>query len=236
MITFDIITIFPELFEPFKKEGLLSRGIKKKLLSIKAHNLRDWTTDKHKTIDDRPFGGGIGMVMMVEPIFKAVTAVKKAHRPVPLNGTTAGKEKKGKVILFTPRGKPFTQKMARQFSKLDHLIFICGRYEAVDERVAKHLADVEVSMGEYVLMGGEVPAMAVMESVARLLPGVIGKPELLKERMTKGGGFTEYPQYTRPEVFEPKKGTKWRVPKMLLSGDHDKIEAWHKKRGKIVKE
>lgn len=223
MITFDVLTIFPELFEPFKMESLLFKGAKKKLLKIQVHNLRQWTKDKHRTIDDKPFGGGLGMVMKVEPVYRAVRKLKKKGR-------------KSKVILFTPRGKKFNQTIAHDFSKQSQLIFICGRYEGVDERVAKKIADIELSMGDYVLMGGEVPAMAVIETVSRLIPGVIGKPQFLKERLGKGltKGFLEYPQYTRPEVFEPKKGVKWRVPKVLVSGDHKKIAEWMAKHGRMI--
>lgn len=226
---FDIITIFPEIFQGFLQESLLKKAQEKGLLKIEVHNLRDWAEDKHKTVDDKPFGGGRGMVMKVEPIFKAVTSLRKKR----------GKKEKTKVILFTPRGKKFNQKIAYQFSKLDRLIMICGRYEGVDERVAKYIADIKLSLGEYVLMGGEVPAMAVIEAVARLLPGVIGKSELLSERMTKargrgGRGFVEYPQYTRPEIFETPDHRKWRVPKVLLSGNHKKIEEWRKKHSKVI--
>ena len=212
---FDIITIFPEIFNSYLSKSLIKRGQTKKLIKINVHNLRDWTSDKHKTVDDKLFGGGLGMVMKVEPIFKAVKKIKKG--------------KKTKAVLFTPRGKKFNQKMAYQFSKLDQLILICGRYEGVDERVAKHIADIELSIGDYDLMGGELPAMIVIESVSRLIPGVLGKKELLKERITKEKGFIECPQYTRPEVFN-----KWRVPKVLLSGDHKEIEAWRKKHGEII--
>ncbi|MBZ9577823.1 tRNA (guanosine(37)-N1)-methyltransferase TrmD [Patescibacteria group bacterium] len=225
MIKFDIVTIFPEIFNSYLSESLISRAIKKKLIKVNVRNLRDWTSDKHKTVDDKPFGGGLGMVMKVEPIFKAVSALKKRTR---------NKKQETKVILFTPRGKKFNQKMAYQFSKLNQVILICGRYEGVDERVAKHIADVELSIGDYVLMGGELPAMVVIETIARLIPGVLGKPQLLKERVTKEKGFVEYPQYTRPEVFSPKKGIDWEIPKILLSGNHKKIEEWRRKHRKII--
>jgi len=221
---FDIITIFPDIFDSYFKESLIKRALKKRLIKVKVHNLRDYTRDKHKTVDDRPFGGGLGMVMKIEPIFKVVSKIKG---------------KKSRVILFTPRGKKFNQKMAYQFSKLDQVIFICGRYEGADERVAKYIADLELSIGDYDLMGGELPAMVVIETIARLIPGVLGKPQLLKERIPvqrgRGGrGFIEYPQYTRPEVFSPKKGMKWKAPKVLLSGNHKEIEKWRKKHGKII--
>lgn len=223
MMKFDIITIFPELFSSYLKESLIARAQKKKLIKINVNNLRKWTIDKHKTVDDKPFGGGLGMVMKLEPIYKAVQSLKKKN-----------KSKKQKVILFTPRGKKFNQKTAYQLSKMDQLILICGRYEGVDERVAKKIADMELSIGDYVLMGGEIPAMIVIETVSRLVPGVVGKEDFLKERITKNKGFIEYPQYTRPEVFEPKKGSKWKTPKVLLSGDHKEIEKWRKKQGKMI--
>ena len=230
MLTFDIITIFPEIFDSYLKESLISRAQKKKLIKINVHNLRDWTADKHKTVDDKPFGGGLGMVLKIEPIFKAVEEIKRIKRLSP---------KKRKVILFTPRGKQFNQKIAYQSSKMERIIMICGRYEGVDERVAKYIADEQLSIGDYVLMGGELPAMVVIETIARLIPGVLGKPQLLKERIPalrgRGGrGFIEYSQYTRPEVFELKKRVKWRVPKVLLSGNHKKIEEWRKKHRKII--
>ncbi|MBI2642431.1 MAG: tRNA (guanosine(37)-N1)-methyltransferase TrmD [Candidatus Wildermuthbacteria bacterium] len=228
MIRFDVVTIFPELVESFASESLLKRAQQKKLLKIETHNLRKWAKDKHKTVDDKPFGGGMGMVMKIEPLYKAVQALK-----------TKNYKLKTKVVLFTPRGKKFTQKMASDFAKLNQLIFLCGRYEGVDERVAQHLADIELSIGDYVLMGGEIPAMAVIEATARLIPGVVGKPSFLPERLQKAKkgqkqGFLEYPQYTRPEVFSPKKGVSWKVPKVLLSGNHKKIGEWKTKKGRII--
>jgi len=234
---FDIITIFPEIFDSYFGESLIKKALDKGLIKVKIHNLRKWAKDKHKTVDDRPFGGGLGMVLKIEPIFKAVSALKKLK--------TKNQKLKTKIILFTPRGKKFNQQMAYQFSKLDNLIMICGRYEGVDERVAKHIADETISIGDYDLMGGELPAMVVIETVARLIPGVLGKPQLLKERITKEKGFIEYPQYTRPPQFfpekfgraRPKKNSKskaWGVPKILLSGHHKKIQEWHRKYGKTI--
>lgn len=217
---FDIITIFPNIFKGYFEESLIKKARQNGLISINIHNLRDFTKDKHKIVDDKPFGGGLGMVLKVEPIYKAVSKIKKG--------------KKSKVILFTPRGKTFNQKIAHQLSKLDQIIFICGRYEGVDERVAKNIADIELSMGDYDLMGGELPAMVVIETTARLIPGVIGKKGLLKERITKTGGFIEYEQYTRPEIFSPKKGVNWRVPKVLASGNHKEIGEWRKKHSKVI--
>lgn len=216
MIKFDIITIFPNIFDSYLKESLIARAQKKRLIKINVHNLRKWTCDVHRTVDDRPFGGGLGMVLKIEPLFKAIKSLKK---------------KNTKVILFTPRGKQFSQKTAYKLAQSQHLIFICGRYEGVDERVAQHLVDEEISIGEYDLMGGELPAMVVIETISRLIPGVLGKPQLLKERITKEKGFIEYAQYTRPEIFK-----KWPVPKVLLSGDHKKIEEWRIKHGKNIGE
>ncbi len=220
MLKFDIVTIFPKIFDSYLKESFIKKAREKRLIKINIHNLRKWAKDRHQTVDGRPFGGGLGMVLKVEPIYKAVKEIKK--------------QKKVKVILFTPRGKKFNQKTAYQFSKLNQIIMICGRYEGVDERTAKKISDIELSIGNYDLMGGELPAMVVMETTTRLIPGVLGKPELLKERITKERGFIEYPQYTRPEVFEPKKGMKWRVPKVLISGNHKEIEKWREKRAKEI--
>jgi tRNA (guanine37-N1)-methyltransferase len=222
---FDIITIFPEIFVSYFQESLLRRAQEKKLIEITAHDLRGWTDDTHQTVDDSPFGGGLGMVMKVEPIFNTVSTLKKE---------TGNKKQIIKTILFTPRGKKFTQTRAYEYSKLDRLIMICGRYEGIDERVGKYIADEQISIGDYDLMGGELPAMIVTETVARLIPGVIGKEEFLKERV-QNKGFVEYPQYTRPEVSIDSGGKKRTVPKVLLSGNHKEIEAWHKKHGKLIK-
>ena len=224
MLRFDIITIFPNIFDSYLKESFIKKAQKSRKISINIHNLRDFTQDRHKTVDDRPFGGGLGMVLKIEPIYKAVNYLLKRK----------AKNEKRKVILFTPRGKKFNQRLAYKLSKLDRIIMICGRYEGVDERVAKHIADMELSIGDYDLMGGELPAMVVMETVTRLIPGVLGKPQLLEERITREKGFIEYPQYTRPEVFCPKKGAKWLVPKVLLSGNHKEIEKWRQKYAKPI--
>jgi len=221
MIQFDIITIFPKIFDSYLKESFIKKAQDKGILKINVHDLRKWTDNERRTVDDRPYGGGLGMVLKVEPIFKAIKAIKK-------------KKKKTRVILFTPRGKSFNQKKAFQLKKYDNLIFICGRYEGVDERVAKYVADEELSIGEYDLMGGELPAMIVIETISRLIPDVLGKKGFLKERMTKSGGFIEYPEYTRPEVFTPKKGVKWKVPEVLLSGHQKKIQEWRKERMKVI--
>jgi len=214
------------MFKSYLGESLIARAIAKKLIKINLHNLRKWTNDPHRTVDDRPFGGGLGMVLKVEPIYKAVSA---------LGGPASGGKKiKKKVILFTPRGQKFNQQLAYKLSKLDQIIFICGRYEGVDERVAEKIADMKISIGDYDLMGGELPAAVLIETISRLVPGVLGKPQLLKERISKTGGFLEYAQYTRPEVFEPAKSKKWRVPKVLLTGNHKNIDEWKKSHGKVI--
>lgn len=204
---FDIITIFPNIFEGFVNESLLARGRKKKLIKINLHNLRKWASDRHKTVDDRPFGGGPGMVMKVEPILKAVKRLKA---------------KKGKtgIILFSPRGKKFNQDLAKEWIKLDQLILICGRYEGVDERVAKYIADEVVSIGDYILNGGEVAAMAIIEAVSRMVPGFIAKEKSVSK--------ADHPQYTRPESIIIN-GRARKTPGILLSGNHGKIEKWRKK-------
>lgn len=239
MIRFDIITIFPDIFKSYLGESLIARAQAKKFIKVNVYNLRRWARDTHHTVDDRPFGGGLGMVLKVEPIYKAVKQIQGKAASAKASASRG----KSKVILFTPRGQKFTQKMAHKLAKLDQIIFICGRYEGVDERVAQKIADIEVSIGDYDLMGGELPAMVAIETISRLIPGVLGKPRLLKERISKKGGFLEYAQYTRPEVFKVKTrlrkgygGARWRVPKVLLSGKHKEIDEWKRAHGKIIEE
>lgn len=218
MKKFDIITIFPGLFEGFVKESLISKAINKRLISICTHYLRDWTTDRHQTVDGKPYGGGPGLVMKVEPIAKAVASLQL---PVGSKKLKTGNRKlKTRIILFSPRGKQFTQKDAKRLAKYDQLVFICGRYEGVDERVADHIADEVISVGPYVLNGGEVAAMVVIESVARLVPGFMHDTD----SQTKD----DHPQYTKPEVVTIA-GKKRRVPTVLLSGNHAKIHEWREK-------
>jgi len=209
MLSFDIITIFPHIFDSYLKESILGRAQKEGLIKIRIHNLRDYSSDKHKTVDDKPYGGGPGMVMMVEPIYKATEAI--SH-----------KGPKAKIVLLSPRGKKFSQAIAKRFSTLNQLVLICGRYEGVDERVAKYIADEVISVGDYILSGGEVAAMIIVEAVSRLVPGVLGNKESIST--------PNIPQYTRPAVFKTKKGEKWEVPKILLSGNHQKIRQWRKER------
>lgn len=208
MLQFDILTIFPDIFDSYFKESIIKRTLKKELVKINIHNFRDFARDKHRMTDDRPYGGGPGMILKVEPIFRCLKSIKR--------------KKKSKIVLLTPKGKTFNQKIAQRFSKLNQLILICGRYEGFDERVKK-LVDVEVSIGDYVLTGGELPAMVIVDTVTRLVPHVLGPESLAEETFCKKG-YIEYPQYTRPEIF---KGL--TVPKVLLSGDHKKIREWRKR-------
>ena len=214
---FEIITIFPKIFDSYFGESILARARKKKLIQIKVHNLRDYTADKHKTVDDSPYGGGPGMVMRADVIAKAITKIKSQKSNL-----------KSKVILFSPASKKFTQKDAQRLSKYGQLIFVCGRYEGVDCRAEKYIADEVFSIGDFVLSGGEIPAMAVVEAVSRLIPGVLGKSESIEEKRYGVG----VPVYTRPEVLEYK-GKKYRVPKVLLSGNHRKIAEWRESRRSV---
>ncbi|PIQ74104.1 MAG: tRNA (guanosine(37)-N1)-methyltransferase TrmD [Candidatus Portnoybacteria bacterium CG09_land_8_20_14_0_10_44_13] len=248
---FDIITIFPKIFNGYFGESIIGRAQEKKLIKLRVHDLRDFTIDKRRTVDDKPYGGGPGMILKIEPISKAIAALRA------LRGK-GGKKKvaiknlkpKRRVILFSAKGKTVTQADVRRLAKYDQLILICGRYEGVDERVAKYIADEEISVGNYVLTGGEIPAMIMVDAVSRLIPGVLGKRESLDEesfngclrttdyglrskrnfkavagsRLAVDNNYLEYPQYTRPEEFMG-----WRVPKVLLSGNHMKIKEWRKK-------
>ncbi len=223
---FDILTIFPEIFDSYFNTSILKKAQKKRLIKIHIHNLRKWTLDRHQTTDDCPYGGGMGMIFKVEPIFKAVKDLKKK------------KIKKRHIILFSAKGKKLTQKKVKQLSKYDQIILICPRYEGVDERVAKYIVDEEISIGEYILTGGELPAMVLVDAVSRFVSGVIKKESLLEESFSidfEGKG--EYPQYTRPEIFYPNKKKKkiaWRVPDILLSGNHKKIKEWRRRHLKRI--
>lgn len=221
-MTFHVITIFPELIRSYASVSLLGRAQANKLIKVDAVNLRDFTTDRHRTVDDRAFGGGPGMVIRIEPVYRAVQSITSKIR---------GQKSKVRTVLLSARGKVFDQKAARRLARYRHLIFICGRYEGVDERVAKHLADEELSIGPYVLSGGELPALVVIEAVARHVKGVLGKHESLEE--VKGS----YPVYTRPEVFVPPgRRARWAVPKVLVRGNHAEIAAWRRRMGlKIAK-
>lgn len=222
-MNFYIITIFPNIFDSYFNESILKRAQEEKLIKINIHNLRDYAKDKHKKVDDTPYGGGAGMVLKIEPIWRCIQSLKSKVK---------SKKEKTRIVLFSAKGKRYTQKEAERLSKYKNLIFICGRYEGVDERVSKYVADEEISIGDYVLTGGEIPAMALIDSVSRLLPGVLGNPESLTEESfgnwkleigNSAASAVEYPQYTKPEDF---KG--WKVPKVLLSGNHKEIKKWRK--------
>jgi tRNA (guanine37-N1)-methyltransferase len=208
----DVITIFPKMFEPVLNESIMRRAQDKNKVKFHIPVLRDFTLDKHRKVDDRPFGGGSGMLMCPEPIFKAVEHIKSKV-----------KSRSAKVILLCPQGEKLTQKTAKNISKEKHLILICGHYEGVDERVRQKLVDKEISIGDYVLTGGELAAMVLIDSVVRLLPGVLGDKNSLNFESFEGN-LLEHPHYTRPANFR-----RMNVPEVLLSGDHKKIEAWRNK-------
>lgn len=221
IMKFDILTIFPDIFENYFNASIIKRAQEKKIIKIKVHNFRSFTADKHKKVDDKPYGGGPGMILKIEPLYNALTKLKFFP-----------KTKNQKIILFTPQGKKFDQKMARRLSKLERIILICGRYEGVDARIDKFI-DEKISIGDYVLTGGELPAMILTDAITRLIPGVIKQESLKEESFGDSELTTEYPQYTRPEVFTFKdkfsKIKKLIVPKELLSGNHQKIEKWRQK-------
>ena len=211
MTNFHIITIFPELFGAgsYMDCSLLGRAKTEGKISVTAHDLRTWGEGIHRKVDDIPYGGGPGMVLGVKPIYKAVKAVTKGMA-----------KKDTRTILFSTRGKKFDSAAAERLAQYKNIVLICGRYEGVDERVAEHVADEEISLGDFVLMGGELPAMTVIEAVSRFIPHVLGKQESLES--VKGS----YPAYTRPELFKPTKTKEWKVPDVLLSGHHKEIEQW----------
>ena len=221
----DIITIFPKMFKPVLEESIIKRAQAKGKVKIFVHNLRDYTLDRHRKVDDRPFGGGSGMVLCAEPVFRAVEGIIKKSKIKMQNCNAKIKNKKTKIktILLTPQGKTLTQKLARTLSKEEHLILICGHYEGVDERVRQELVDAEVSIGDFVLTGGELPAMVLVDAVVRLVPGVLGDKNSLNFESFESN-LLEYPHYTRPAKFRG-----MPVPGVLLSGDHKKIEDWRRK-------
>ena len=212
----DILTIFPNMFSSPFQESILKRAQDKELVEIAVHNLRDWTTDVHHQVDDRPFGGGAGMVMMVEPIDKALENLK-----------LKAKSSKLKTILLSAKGERYTQQKAESLAHIDHLILVCGHYEGIDQRVYEHLVDEVISIGDYVLTGGELPAMVVVDSLVRLIPGVVGDQASIVDESHKEPGYIEYPQYTRPATYKD-----WSVPDVLLSGDHAKIKTWRESNSK----
>jgi tRNA (guanine37-N1)-methyltransferase len=208
----DVLTLFPAMFAGPLDESIIMRARKKGLLDLKIHQLRDWTHDRHKTVDDKPFGGGPGMLMKPEPLFEAVESLKRA-------GT--------KVILLSPSGRKFSQEIARELAKATDLLLVTGHYEGFDERVREALADDELSIGDYVLTNGALPAMVVIDAVTRLLPGVLGDDESSRDE-SFSHGLLEYPQYTRPAEF---RGLK--VPDVLVSGNHAEIERWRREQARL---
>lgn len=207
----DIVSIFPDMFTPLFK-SILKRAQENGVLAVHVHNPRDFTTDKHKVVDDSPFGGGSGMVMKPEPIYTAVEHIRNINQ-----------DKKPRVLLMCPRGQTFTQSHAIRLAEEEHLVFLCGHYEGIDDRIRQHIVDEEISIGDYVLTGGELPAMVIIDAIARMLPGVLGAADAASSDSFYDG-LLEYPQYTRPREFMG-----WEVPDILLSGDHGKIDRWRRK-------
>ena len=220
---FDVLTLFPHILDSYFSESMLKRAQAKKLIEIRTYNIRDYTTDKHHTTDDTPYGGGAGMVMKVEPIYRALKALNVKVQSSNAKSRSKLKVKKSKatrVILLAASGTPFTHGDAVRLAKCKRIVFICGRYEGVDERVKKFV-DETISIGPYVLTGGELPAAIIVDAVSRHIPGVLGNKESAKDESFSDGASLEHPHYTKPEVFQ-----KMRVPKVLLSGNHKKINEW----------
>ena len=230
---FDVFTLLPKVFPPYLNSSILNRARQRGLIDVRIHNIRDWATDKHHVTDDEPYGGGGGMVMKVEPVFAALESVLG---PFPsgddLDRVTIGSSSHIKatpetgcpVILLTPQGRVFSHKIAMELVRHPRLVLICGRYEGVDERIRKHLVTDEISIGDYVLTGGELPALILIDAISRLIPGVLGDPDGAMDD-SHSGGLLEYPHYTRPPEYRG-----WGVPEILLSGDHAKIEKWRREQ------
>ena len=221
---FEVFTLLPEVFPPYLESSILQRARQRGLIDVRIHNIRDYTHDKHHTTDDTPYGGGGGMVMKPEPIFEAVESVLGIPTP-PLRGqpiTAAGARQGIPIILLTPQGRVFTQRVAEEISHYERIALLCGRYEGVDERIREHLVTDEISIGDYVLTGGELPALLIIDAVSRLFPGVLGDPEGAADD-SHSTGLLEYPHYTKPPEFRGMK-----VPDILLSGNHAKIEQWRR--------
>ncbi len=210
---YDVLTIFPAMISAYAQESILGRAQEKKLIAIAGHDLRDWAEDKHRRVDDTPYGGGPGMVMKVDVMDRAVGRIRRMGRI----------GKKTRVIVTSASGKKFTQADAVRLAEYDQIIFLCGRYEGIDARVEENIADEAFSVGDYVLTGGELPALTMIDAVARNVPGVLGAKESLAEESHTEEGVLEYPQYTKPAVYK-----KWEVPEVLMSGDHKKIAEWRK--------
>jgi tRNA (guanine37-N1)-methyltransferase len=211
-VIFHVLTIFPDFFRAAFEEGVVGKARAAGLIEIRVHDLRDWTRDRHRTVDDRPFGGGEGMLLKAGPIFEAVESIWPEKR--------SGQ----RIILLSAQGTKFDQARAREFSKLDELLLICGRYEGVDERVAEHLADEELSIGDYVLSGGELPAAIVIDATARLIAGVLGNANSAVAESFGEEGLLDCPQYTRPAEFRG-----WSVPEVLVGGNHEEIRKWRQR-------
>ncbi|XLQ19758.1 MAG: tRNA (guanosine(37)-N1)-methyltransferase TrmD [Candidatus Moraniibacteriota bacterium] len=209
----DILTIFPEIVEPYLNGSIMKRAVQSGAVSFGVHDIREFSNNKHGNVDDTPYGGGAGMVMQVEPIYNAVENVKSKVKD----------DNKSRVILLSAKGRRYTQRDAERLKEYDNLIFICGRYEGVDNRVAEHIADEEISIGDFVLTGGELGAMVIADSVVRLLPEVLGNEDSAVYESHSEDGYKEHPHYTKPEEFND-----WKVPEILLSGNHEKIEQWRK--------
>jgi tRNA (guanine37-N1)-methyltransferase len=213
-VIFDVVTIFPEFFSGPFDYGIIRRGRERGLVEIRVHDLRDFTSGRHRTVDDRPFGGGEGMVFKPEPIFKAVDSLRKAEQPAALE-----------VVVLSAAGRRFNQAEALRLSKADQVILLCGRYEGVDERVVEHLATAEISIGDFIVSGGEIAAVVVVDAVTRYVPGVVGKEEsVLRDSFSDPAvemQLVEHPHYTRPADFRG-----WKVPEVLISGDHDAVRKW----------
>lgn len=219
---FDIISLFPESFISYFGVSILKRAQEDGLIHISTHHLRDFAYDRHKTVDDTPYGGGAGMLLKVAPLAEAIETVKKEQRDIA--------EERTRTILLSAKGKVFTQTEARRLVlSYDRLILICGRYEGVDERIAENFVDEELSIGNYVLTGGEIPAMAIVDAVARLIPGVLGNEESAETESHSVEGTLEYPQYTKPEIFR-----EYTVPQVLLSGNHQAIAVWREKQSREI--
>jgi len=217
-MNFKIITIFPQIFDSYFSESIIKRAQKQGIISIYSQDLREFTSDRHRTIDDTPYGDGAGMLMKIEPLYQAIKKLtKKAN-------------KKRKVVLLSARGQRWTQQLAQKYSGLDEIVFICGRYEGVDERI-KNFIDEEVSIGDYVLTGGELGTMVMIDSITRLLPGALGNEASSQDESHSQVGILEYPQYTKPEKFKIR-GKSYDVPEILLSGNHQKIKLWQEKQKK----
>ncbi len=216
---FEVFTLFPEVFPPYLESSILQRASQRGLIDVRVHNIRDYTHDRHHTTDDTPYGGGGGMVMKPEPVFEAVESVLGiASRTPPPPPVTVP------VILLTPQGRVFTQRVAEELTRYERIALLCGRYEGVDERIREYLVTDEISMGDYVLTGGELPALMIIDAVSRLIPGVLGDPTGAEDD-SHSMGLLEYPHYTRPPEFRG-----WKVPDVLLSGDHAKIEKWRREQ------